>query len=84
MNTIWVLNGLNPDQDRRSVGPDLCPNCLQKLSADEKGRQETEIQLQSDQVHCLFNSVGSVSSCQSTLGLMHHYVQFFLYYQTGY
>ena len=25
---------LDPDQDRRSVGPDLDSNCLQKLSAD--------------------------------------------------
>ena len=35
-NTIRVSNGLDPDQDRRSVGPDLGPNCLQKLSADDK------------------------------------------------
>ena len=25
---------LGPDQARCFVGPDLCPNCLQKLSAD--------------------------------------------------
>ena len=31
-----VSNGLNPDQDRHSVGPDLRPNCLQRLSADKK------------------------------------------------
>ena len=38
MNTIWdwVIYGLDPDQDQRSVGPDLGPNCLQRLSADEK------------------------------------------------
>ena len=35
-NTIRVANGFDPDQDRRSVGPDLDPNCLQRLSADEK------------------------------------------------
>ena len=29
-------NNLDPDQDRRSVGPDLGPNCLHKLSADDK------------------------------------------------
>ena len=28
-----VPNGLDPDQDRRTVGPDLGPNCLQRLSA---------------------------------------------------
>ena len=31
-----VSNSLNPDQDRHSVGPDLGPNCLQRLSADDK------------------------------------------------
>ena len=32
-NTIRVKDGLDPDQDQRSVGPDLGPNCLQRLSA---------------------------------------------------
>ena len=31
-NTIKVSNCLDPDQDRHSVGPDLGPNCLQRLS----------------------------------------------------
>ena len=31
-------NGLDPDQDRQNVGPDLGPNCLQTLSADNKSR----------------------------------------------
>ena len=35
-NTIRVSNSLDPDQDRHFVGPDLGPNCLQKLSADDK------------------------------------------------
>ena len=35
-NTIRVSNCLDLDQDRHSVGPDLGPNCLQKLSADDK------------------------------------------------
>ena len=35
-NTIRVSNGLNPDKDRHSVGPDLGPNCLQRLSADDR------------------------------------------------
>ena len=30
---IRVSNGLDPDQDRRYVSPDLGSNCLQKLSA---------------------------------------------------
>ena len=31
-----VSNDLDPDQDRRSVGPNLGPNCLQRLTADDK------------------------------------------------
>ena len=38
-NTIRVPNNLDPDQDRHSVGPDLGPNCLQRLSTDDTGRQ---------------------------------------------
>ena len=33
--TIRVLNSLDPDQDQHSVGPDLGPNCLQRLSAED-------------------------------------------------
>ena len=28
--------GLDPDQDRHFVGPDLGPNCLHRLFTDEK------------------------------------------------
>ena len=38
-NTIRVSNRLDPDQARRFVGPDLGPNCLQRRSADDTGRQ---------------------------------------------
>ena len=30
-----MLNGLGRDEDRISVGPDLCPNCLQRLSVND-------------------------------------------------
>ena len=33
-----VSNGLVPDQGGHSVGPDLCPNCLQRLSAGDQSR----------------------------------------------
>ena len=36
-NTIRVSNSLDTDHDRHSVGPDLDPNCLQRLSADNQG-----------------------------------------------
>ena len=35
-NTIGVSNGLDPDEDRHSVGPDLGPNSLQRLSSYDK------------------------------------------------
>ena len=31
-----MSNGLDPDHDLHSVGPDQGPNCLQRLSADDK------------------------------------------------
>ena len=34
-NTVRMSNSLDPDQARHFVGPDLGPNCLQKLSADD-------------------------------------------------
>ena len=33
-----VSNSLEPDLSRRFIGSDLGPNCLQKLSADDKSR----------------------------------------------
>ena len=47
MNTISVSNSLDPDQARHFVGPDLGPNCLQRLSADDKSLHYR------DRVHCL-------------------------------
>ena len=34
-NTGLMSSRLDPDQARRVLGPDLGPNCLQKLSADD-------------------------------------------------
>ena len=31
-----VSDSLNPDQDQRFVGPDLGPNCFQRLAAGDK------------------------------------------------
>ena len=33
-----VSNSLGPDEAQNFVGPDLGPNCLQRLSADNKNR----------------------------------------------
>ena len=35
-NTIIVSNSLDTDQASHFVGPDLGPNCLQRLSADDR------------------------------------------------
>ena len=55
-NTIRVSNGLDPDQDRHSVGPDLGPNCLQRLSADDKSPLAKKDFKQQTQFHrvCLY------------------------------
>ena len=37
-----VSYSLDQDQDRHSVGPDLGPTCLQRLSADNKSRRWPE------------------------------------------
>ena len=38
-NTIRVSNSLDPVQARNFVGPDLGPNRLQRLSADDTSKQ---------------------------------------------
>ena len=42
VNPIRVLNSLEPDQDQRYIGPDLVPNCMQRLSAGVKYRTGKE------------------------------------------
>ena len=37
-NQSRVSNGLEPNQDRHSVSPDLGLNCLHRLSADDRSR----------------------------------------------
>ena len=44
-NTIRVSNSLDPDQARHFVGPDLGPNCLQRLSAEIAGKELNTKQL---------------------------------------
>ena len=41
-NTIRVSNSLDPDQAGHFVRPDLGPNCLQRLSADDIRRQSVK------------------------------------------
>ena len=63
-----MSNDLDPDQDRRSVGPDLGPNCLQKLSADckitsSKERQYGVYKASKKKNRCLFEAVSLADYC---------------------
>ena len=37
-----MSNSLDPDQAQRIVGPDLGPNCLPRLSAEDTSRQRVK------------------------------------------
>ena len=41
-NTIRVSNILDPDQAQHNVGPNLGPNCLRRLTADDTSRYRVE------------------------------------------
>ena len=40
-NAFGVSTGLDPDQDRHFVGPDLDPNCVQRLSYQQMTKVAT-------------------------------------------
>ena len=52
MITVRVANSLDPDQARHYVGPDLSPNCLRCLSADDASRHRFRTVL-SDNLHAI-------------------------------
>ena len=45
-----MSNSLDPDQARQNVGPDLGPNYLQKLSADDTSRQRVNSVYRGDDI----------------------------------
>ena len=56
-NIINVSNSLDPDQACRFVRPDLGPNCLKRLSAEDTGRQRVKMdtvstEVEKDKSHC--------------------------------
>ena len=53
-----MSNSLDPDQVRLSVGPDLNPSCLQRLSADDTCRQRVKaaVRIIADQIWLLTNT----------------------------
>ena len=40
-----MSNGLDPDQDGHSVGPDVGPNCLQRFPADDQQGKSKRVTL---------------------------------------
>ena len=61
-NSISMPNGLDPDQGLHSDGPGLGPNCLQRLSADDKSRSSLATkQLKAEENGYLFS--GSWEHC---------------------
>ena len=50
---IRVSNNLGPDQDRQNVGPDMGPNCFQRLSIDDKIRHWQGKAKERDSMHTL-------------------------------
>ena len=64
MNTTRVSNSLNPDQTGQFVGPDLGPNCLQRLSADDTCRESIKGGVAFGIVNCtVFHIVFIFSGC---------------------
>ena len=55
-----MSNSLDPDQARHNVGPDLGPNCLKRLSADDTRR--LRVNFQQFFVHCSLEAPLSITT----------------------
>ena len=62
---IRVLNSLDPDQDRCSVCPDLYPNLLLRLSANDMGPNCLQRLSADDMSHEMQDSIFPITSCIS-------------------
>ena len=74
---IRVLNSLDQDQARLSVGPDLVPNCLQKLSADVTRGQRVTCMQKVGEVLSVFTLLSSawcskMSFCDQSSSINRH------------
>ena len=58
-----VSNPLDPDQDLHFVGPDLGPNCLQRLSTDDKSRHLARVKAMKMRIFVQFSKDFSNSYC---------------------
>ena len=54
-----MSNNLDPDQVRHFVGPDLDPNCLQRLSADDTRKQRIKTPCKKKQQQKTQNNYGA-------------------------
>ena len=52
-----MSNSLDPDQDRCSVGPDLGPNCLERLSPDDEKVAAGKKRVNSPQRHNIYTLI---------------------------
>ena len=59
-----MLNSLDQDQARHSVRPDLDPNCLQTLSADDTSRGRVKLRI--DNWHCKIMRLRNSKKCVKT------------------
>ena len=59
-----VSNSLDSDQARHIVGPDLGPNCLQRLSTDDTSRQRVNLN------KCICIYLMSEDICRITINLL--------------
>ena len=75
-NTIRVSNRLDPDQNQSSVSPDLGPNCLQRLSADDKSPLAVEVY---NKCLCFLKAL---NTCRTTLLYKIESIIFLLLFQS--
>ena len=78
-NTIRVSNSLSPDQAQHFIGPDLGPNCLQKLTADDTRTKEAKSQEVASWNFNIFLSLKIVLIIL-TFHLSLHYLSVFSFY----
>ena len=77
-NIIRVPNSIDSDQDRHPVSPDLGPNCLQSLSADDKIHRYT---IENHFYHSLAYAMSTkFSYADLCLSQLTHRICFILFY----
>ena len=59
-----MSNSLDPDQARQFIGPDLGPNCLQRLSADDTGRQRIKESMTYNEPPSEKTCLGKAGACK--------------------